>query len=86
MTKITTAKWLYSLYLAGPILAALCLVAKLLRFHLEVYITLWIFSIILVTPYIIYKLRKHENFTAKELWPWSMLAAICVIYLILNNK
>lgn len=86
MKKFTTIDWLYNLYVSGGILAAISLVFKLLCHNKETCVTLWIISMVLVMPYIIFKKWRQENWTAKDLWPWVVLAAISIIYLIINNK
>ena len=86
MKKFTTIDWLYNLYVSGTILATISLVVKLLGHDKETCVALWIVSIALVIPYLIFKQWRQENWTGKDLWPWLILAATGIIYLIINNK
>lgn len=85
MMKITTKDSLYNLQITGTILAEISLVVKLIGYDKGTCVTLWIISIVLAMPYIIFKVWRQEDWTSKDLWPWSILAAICIIYLIINN-
>ena len=85
MMKFTTKDSLYNLQITGTILAEISLVVKLIGYDKGTCVTLWIISIVLAMPYIIYKVWRQEGWTSKDLWPWSILAAICIIYLIINN-
>lgn len=86
MKKFTTTDWLYNLFITGIITAAIGLIVKLSGHEQEACVALWIMSLLLVTPYIIFKKWRQEKWTTKDFWPWAVLAAICIIYLIINNK
>ena len=76
----------FTLHIIGVLIAAFSLIVKLLFAQLETSVILWILSITLILPYLIFKQWRQENWTGKDLWPWLILAATGIIYLIINTK
>ena len=86
MKKKHLRKLFFTLHIIGVLIAAFSLIVKLLFAQLETSVILWILSITLILPYLIYKQWRQENWTGKDLWPWLILAATGIIYLIINTK
>lgn len=76
----------FTLHIIGVLIAAFSLIVKLLFAQLETSVILWILSITLILPYLIFKQWRQEKWTGKDLWPWLILAATGIIYLIINTK
>ena len=86
MKKKHLRKLFFMLHIIGVLIAAFSLIVKLLFAQLETSVILWILSITLILPYLIFKQWRQENWTGKDLWPWLILAATGIIYLIINTK
>jgi len=86
MKKKHLRKLFFTLHIIGVLIAAFSLIVKLLFAQLETSVILWILSITLILPYLIFKQWRQENWTGKDLWPWLILAATGIIYLIINTK
>ncbi len=86
MKKKHLRKLFFTLHIIGVLIAAFSLIVKLLFAQLENSVILWILSITLILPYLIYKQWKQENWTRKDWWPYAFLAGVCIIYLLITNK
>jgi len=86
MKKMEKRNILFVMHYIGVAAASIALFARLLFDNKQTCIALWVLSIVLFSPYIIYKQLKQENWTNKDLWPNALLAVVCIIYLIINNK
>jgi len=86
MMKTNIREIFFTLHIIGVLIAAFSLIVKLLFAQLETSVILWILSITLILPYLIYKQWKQENWTRKDWWPYAFLAGVCIIYLITNKR
>lgn len=86
MKKSNIREIFYTLHIIGVLIAAFSLIAKMLFAQQETSVILWILSITLVLPYLIYKQLKQENWTSNDLWPYAFLSFVCIIYLLITNK
>ena len=86
MKNLATRKLFFYLHVTGVLLAAFSLIVKQLYGNKEACIILWIVSLMLIAPYLIYKQQKQENLTSKDWWPYALLGVVLIIYLIINNK
>ena len=86
MKKSNIREIFYTLHIIGVLIAAFSLIAKMLFAQQETSVILWILSITLVIPYLIYKQLKQENWTSNDFWPYAFLSVVCIIYLLITNK
>jgi len=86
MKKKHLRKLFFTLHLIGVLIAAFSLIAKMLFAQQETSVILWILSITLVIPYLIYKQLKQENWTSNDFLPYAFLSVVCIIYLLITNK
>ena len=86
MKKTNIREIFFTLHLIGVLIAAFSLIAKMLFAQQETSVILWILSITLVIPYLIYKQLKQENWTSNDFWPYAFLSVVCIIYLLITNK
>lgn len=86
MKKTNIREILFTLHLIGVFIAAFSLIVKMLFAQQETSVILWILSIILVIPYLIYKKLKQEKWTSNDFWPYAFLSVVCIIYLLITNK
>lgn len=86
MKKSNIREIFYTLHIIGVLIAAFSLIAKMLFAQQETSVILWILSITLVIPYLIYKQLKQENWTSNDFLPYAFLSVVCIIYLLITNK